>query len=84
MPTPRRSARVDAFLAAARDGDFDALVGILDPDVVLRVNFGRAGESRHVRGAAAVAGQVLFYGRLGLVIRPTLVNGVVGAVTTRR
>ena len=47
---------VDAFLAAAREGDFDRLVAVLDPDVVLRADFG-AGRSRELRGAAAIAGQ---------------------------
>src|SRR5918996_29821 len=73
---------VEAFLAAARDGDFDRLVAILDPDVVLRADFGAAG-SREVRGTAAVAGQAVFYSQLGLVIKPALVNGAVGVVTTR-
>jgi RNA polymerase sigma factor (sigma-70 family) len=72
---------VDAFMAAARDGDFEALLELLDPDVVLRADLG-AGGSREVRGARAVAGQALFYSRLGLVIRPALVNGAVGAVAT--
>src|SRR4030095_10846865 len=47
----------DAFLAAARDGDFEALLEVLDPDVVLRADFGVEGESRVVRGARLVAGQ---------------------------
>jgi RNA polymerase sigma factor (sigma-70 family) len=74
---------VDAFMAAARDGDFDALVAVLAPDVVLRADLGPAGGTREVRGAAAVAGQALTYSRLGLVVRPALVNGAIGAVTTR-
>ena len=75
---------LDAFLAAARDGDFEALVAVLDPDVVLRADLGPlpTGGSREVRGAAAVAGQALTYSRIGLVVRPALVNGVVGAVST--
>jgi RNA polymerase sigma factor (sigma-70 family) len=73
---------VDAFLAAAREGDFEALLEVLDPDVVLRVDLGPAGESREVRGARAVAGQALFYSRVGLVMHPALVNGAVGAVAT--
>jgi RNA polymerase sigma-70 factor, ECF subfamily len=73
---------VDAFMAAARDGDFEALLALLDPDVVLRADLGPVGGSREVRGASAVAGQALFYSRLGLVIRPALVNGAVGAVAT--
>ena len=75
---------VDAFLAAARDGDFEALLEVLDPDVVLRADLGPlAGGFREVRGAAAVAGQALTYSQLGLVVRPALVNGTVGAVSTR-
>ncbi len=73
---------VEAFLAAARDGDFDRLVAVLDPDVVLRQDFGAAG-SREVRGAAAVAGQAVAYSQVGLVIKPALVNGAVGVVATR-
>ena len=73
---------VDAFLAAARDGDFDRLVSVLDPDVVLRADFGAAG-SREVRGAAAVASQAVLYSQRGLVMRPALVNGAAGLVTTR-
>jgi RNA polymerase sigma factor (sigma-70 family) len=73
---------VDAFVAAARDGDFDRLVAVLDPDVVLRQDLGAAG-SREIRGAAAVAGQAAAYSRFGLVIKPALVNGAVGLVATR-
>ena len=71
---------VDAFLAAARDGDFDRLLTVLDPDVVLRADFGPDGGSQVLRGAAAVAGQALGYAQLGLEIRPALINGVAGAV----
>ena len=81
LATQRRV--VDAFLAASREGDFDRLVAVLDPDVVLRADFGAAGESRFVRGARAVAGQALFYSRLGLDLRPVLINGAVGAVAFR-
>jgi RNA polymerase sigma-70 factor, ECF subfamily len=73
---------VDAFLAAARDGDFQALLEVLDPDVVLRVDLGPAGGWREVRGAEAVAGQALAFSGIGLVVHPALVNGVPGAVTT--
>ncbi len=73
---------VDAFLAAAREGDFDRLVAVLDPDVVLRADFG-AGRSRELRGAAAVAGQAVTYAQVGLVTKPALINGAVGVVTTR-
>jgi RNA polymerase sigma-70 factor (ECF subfamily) len=75
---------VDAFLAAARDGDFDRLLTVLDPDVVLRADFGRDGGSREVRGAAAVAGRALGYARLGLELRPVLINGAAGAVAFLR
>jgi RNA polymerase sigma factor (sigma-70 family) len=82
----RQRAVVDAFLAAARDGDFDALVAILDPDVVVRADFGAvpAGASREVRGAEAVARQALSYAHPGMLVQPALVNGVAGAVTTQR
>ena len=80
LETQRRV--VDAFLAAARDGDFEALLEVLDPDVVLRADLGPQRGSREVRGARLVAGQALFFSRLGLVMHPALVNGVVGAVAT--
>jgi RNA polymerase sigma factor (sigma-70 family) len=76
----RQREVVDAFLAAAREGDFEALVAILDPDVVLRQDFGRG--VREVRGAEAVASQAQAYSRMDLVIHPALVNGAVGAVAT--
>jgi RNA polymerase sigma-70 factor (ECF subfamily) len=81
LETQRRV--VDAFLAASRDGDFDQLVAVLDPDVVLRADFGAGGKSRVVRGAHAIAEQALFYSQLGLDMRPVLVNGAVGMVTFR-
>jgi RNA polymerase sigma factor (sigma-70 family) len=79
---------VDAFLAAARDGDFDALVAlvaVLDPDVVLRADLGPlpTGAPSEARGAEAVAGQALTFSRLGFPVRPALVNGAAGAVSTR-
>jgi RNA polymerase sigma-70 factor (ECF subfamily) len=72
---------LDAFLAASREGDFDRLVALLDPDVVVRGDFGPEG-TRETRGARAVAGQALFFSGLGLVVRPALINGAVGAVST--
>src|SRR4051794_2466041 len=61
---------------AAREGDFEALVAVRAPAVVLRAALGPLrGGSREVRGAAAVARQSLTYRRLGLVVRPALVNG---------
>jgi RNA polymerase sigma factor (sigma-70 family) len=71
---------LDAFLAAGRDGDFDRLVAILDPDVVLRAELPEG--TREVRGAEQVARQALGYSRLGLEVRIALVNGTAGAVTT--
>jgi hypothetical protein len=71
----------DAFLAAARDGDFDRLVALLDPDVVVRADFGPKGGLRVTRGAAPVARQALGFAQMGLDIRPALINGVIGAVT---
>jgi RNA polymerase sigma factor (sigma-70 family) len=74
---------VDAFLAASRDGDFEGLLAVLDPDVVLRADRGALGGSTELRGAAAVAGQAQGYARLGLQMRPALVNGIAGGVATR-
>ncbi len=72
---------VEAFLAAARDGDFDALVAVLDPDVVLRADGGLKGPSRHVRGAQIVAGQALMWSQVDLTMRRALVNGTPGMVS---
>src|SRR5436190_1036630 len=66
---------VGAFLAAAREGDFEALVAVLDPDVVLRADMGPLGGSHEVRGAAAVARRARFFAQVGLVVRPALING---------
>src|SRR6266508_1448872 len=60
---------VDAFLAAVRDGDFDALVAVLDTEVVLRGDAGVTDLSRRVQGAKAVAGQALSWSQIGLTIR---------------
>jgi RNA polymerase sigma factor (sigma-70 family) len=76
---------VDAFLVAAREGDFDRLVAVLDPGVVLRRDFGplAAAASREVRGAEEVAHQALIATQLGLLVKPALVNGAFGWVATR-
>ena len=76
---------LDAFLAAAREGDFEGLLKVLDPDVVLRADRGAAsiGGSRVVRGAANVARQAQAFSRLDIDVRPALVNGAVGTVTLR-
>ena len=82
----RQREVVDAFFAASRDGDFDTLLAVLDPDVVLRIDGGavRAGLSREVRGAAAVAEQTLTFSRLSPFVRRALVNGVAGVVVAPR
>jgi RNA polymerase sigma-70 factor, ECF subfamily len=74
---------VEAFLAAARNGDFDALVAVLDPDVVLRADGGSTGLSQRVQGAEAVAGQALYWSRVDLTMLRALVNGAAGIVTMR-
>ena len=73
---------VDAFLAAVRDGDFDRLVAVLDPDVVLRADAGPAGVSED-RGAEVVAGSALLWSRANQTVRRALVNGTAGIVTIR-
>ena len=75
---------VDAFIAAAREGDFDALVAVLDPDVVLRADAGLTGLSRHVSGATTVAGQALMWSRVDLSLRRALINGAAGMVSLRQ
>jgi RNA polymerase sigma factor (sigma-70 family) len=82
----RQREVVDAFLAAARGGDFDSLLAVLDPDVVLRVDRGAMprGASREVRGAPAVAEQVRTFARLAAFARPALVNGAAGFVVAPR
>jgi RNA polymerase sigma factor (sigma-70 family) len=73
---------VDAFFAAAHEGDFEALVAVLDPDIVLRSDGGalRPEATAFVRGAEAVASRALTFSNLAPFIRPALVNGVPGVV----
>ncbi|MFI6491639.1 RNA polymerase sigma factor SigJ [Streptomyces sp. NPDC050564] len=82
----RQKQVLDAFLAASRGGDFEALVSVLDPDVVLRADsgplVGGAAASKVVRGAAAVARQALTFARFAASSRLVLVNGEVGVVAT--
>jgi len=88
-PDPDRDLRqqrrvVDAFLAAAREGDFARLITVLDPDMVLRADGGAlAGASRFVRGAQAVAEQAAMFSKLGLSNQVVLVNGHVGILSRR-
>jgi RNA polymerase sigma factor (sigma-70 family) len=75
---------VEAFMAAARDGDFDALVACLDPDVVLRADAGALpGLSREVHGAREVASGAMNFARLDLQMQQVLVNGVAGVLSLR-
>jgi RNA polymerase sigma-70 factor (ECF subfamily) len=73
---------VDAFLAASREGDFERLLAVLDPDVVLRSDGGaaRPGLDRVIRGADAVAAQAKGFGRFTGTAKRALVNGVPGGV----
>jgi RNA polymerase sigma-70 factor, ECF subfamily len=89
LPAPdpdlaRQRAVVDAFFLAARGGDFDTLVSLLDPDVVLRSDFGarRPAAARVTRGAAAVARQALIGALPTAHLHPALVNGAAGVVVT--
>ncbi|ONI90388.1 RNA polymerase subunit sigma-70 [Actinosynnema sp. ALI-1.44] len=81
-PDPATQRRVvNAFLTAARGGDLDGLLAILDPDVVLRVD---SGSMRVIRGAAAVAGQADTFQRMATIAtaQPAMVNGVAGLVNS--
>jgi len=86
-PTPDADLRkqrrvVDAFLAAAQNGDFEALVAVLDPAIVLRADGGAVkGMSRLVRGAQAVGAQAATFSKLGLSNQVVLVNGNIGVVS---
>jgi RNA polymerase sigma-70 factor (ECF subfamily) len=86
-PTPDADVRkqrvvVDAFFAAARNGDFEALVAVLDPDVVLRADGGGARNRPSVvlHGARTVAGNAVLATRLAPLVRPVLINGTAGIV----
>jgi RNA polymerase sigma factor (sigma-70 family) len=85
VPDPdlgQQRAVVNAFFAAARAGDFEALVAVLDPDVVVRADFGAmpGSPSRELRGARAVAEQALNFARMSPFVRRALVNGAAGVV----
>ena len=73
---------VDAFLAAVQKGDFEALVAVLDPDIVLRADGGAVkGMSRLVRGAEAVMAQAASFSKVALSNEVVLVNGNIGLLT---
>jgi RNA polymerase sigma factor (sigma-70 family) len=78
----RRRAVVEAFLAASREGDFDALVALLHPDVVVEADLGRG--RRTARGARSVAEQALLFTARSRFARPALVDGAVGIVVAPR
>jgi RNA polymerase sigma-70 factor, ECF subfamily len=78
----RQQRVADAFFAAVRDGDFEGLLAVLDPDVVLRADGGALGPGavREVRGARAVAAGAVRFARFAPFARSVLVNGAVGFV----
>jgi RNA polymerase sigma factor (sigma-70 family) len=80
----RQRKVIDAFVAASRDGDFETLLAILDPDVVLRLDRGAtpAGASRVVRGASGVVELGFRFAGDGWVAQPAVVNGAAGLVVT--
>jgi len=82
----RQREVVDAFFAAAREGEFEALVAVLDPDVVLRSDGGaaRPAATHVVHGAEAVARRAMTFARLSPFVRPALVNGAAGVVVAPR
>jgi RNA polymerase sigma-70 factor (ECF subfamily) len=80
----QQRAVIDAFLAASREGDFDALLEVLDPDVVMRIDAGRRPQSAELRGAPEVAEMVLAEGSPRAPFgRPAIVNGAPGVVVVR-
>lgn len=87
VPTPepdlaRQRQVVDAFFAVSRDGNFEALLAVLHPDVELRIDGGvlRADASLRLRGAEAVTGHTATYAGLFSLVGPALVNGAAGVV----
>ena len=75
---------VDAFMAAAQKGDFEGLLAVLDPDIVLRADGGAlTAASRVVRGSRAVAGQAAAFSNIGLSLQLVLVNGQLGFIARR-
>jgi ketosteroid isomerase-like protein len=79
----RQREVVNAFLAAAHNGDFDGLLAVLDPDVVLRTDGGAEppGALREIRGAQVVAKQALTFSQIVESVQPVLVNGTAGTVS---
>ena len=82
---PKRRKVVDAFLAALRAGDFQGLLAVLDPDVVVRSDVpGRPGAPTEIRGAVNWAKGAIAFSRLARFVQPALVNGSPGLVVARR
>jgi RNA polymerase sigma factor (sigma-70 family) len=81
----RQREVVEAFIAALRGGDFEGLLAVLDPDLVVRADMPvPAGAPREIRGAAVWAKGAIAYGHLAQLARPMLVNGAVGIVVAPR
>lgn len=78
----RQRRVVDAFFAAARSGEFEDLIALLDPDIVLRADFGPSAASAVVRGAHAVASRAVMFADPTRSLTPALVNGSPGVVVT--
>jgi RNA polymerase sigma factor (sigma-70 family) len=76
----QQRAVVDTFLAALRGGDFDGLLAVLDPDLLVRADMGAAPTPPEIRGAAVYAKQAVVFGRMAAHARPALVDGAVGIV----
>jgi RNA polymerase sigma-70 factor (ECF subfamily) len=81
----RQREVVDAFLAALRGGDFEGLLAVLDPDLVVRADMAVAsGAPTEIRGAAAWAKGAVAYGHMARLTRPALVDGAIGVVVAPR
>lgn len=78
----RQREIIEAFFAASREGDFDALVAVLHPEVILRADGGKARPSANhvIRGATEVASRAMTFANLGPFVRPVRVNGVAGVL----
>ena len=81
----RQRGVVDAFLAALRGGDFQGLLAVLDPDLVVRADMAiTSGAPSEIRGAAVWAKGAVAFGHMARVVRPALVNGAIGLVMASR
>jgi RNA polymerase sigma factor (sigma-70 family) len=80
----RQREVVDAFLAALRAGDFQGLLAVLDPDLVVRTDMAPPGVPSESRGAAVWAKGAVAYGHMARLVRPAVVDGAIGAVMAPR